>query len=201
MEKHADSVRRRLGEARPVELPRQHGGDSVRDRLAVKGAAPLNISNSTTPNAQMSARLSTALPRACSGAMYAAVPRIMPSACVIAWRRVSVGELSSDRPRPAGRSSKPAPSLREPEVEDLDGAVGSDLDVGRLEVAMDDALFVGCLQRVGDLARDGERVADRHRPARDERSDRSSPSTSSMTSARTSAPIPPGRGSSRCSDG
>jgi hypothetical protein len=30
---------------------------------------PVNISQSTTPNAQMSARLSTALPRACSGAM------------------------------------------------------------------------------------------------------------------------------------
>ena len=46
-------------------------------RLAV------SISYSTHPNAQMSARLSTALPRACSGDMYAAVPRIIP-ACVIA---------------------------------------------------------------------------------------------------------------------
>ncbi len=37
----------------------------------------------------MSARLSTALPRACSGDMYAAVPRTTP-ACVAA--AVSVGE-------------------------------------------------------------------------------------------------------------
>ena len=43
---------------------------------------PVNISNSTAPNAQTSARLSTVFPRACSGDMYAAVPRIMP-ACVI----------------------------------------------------------------------------------------------------------------------
>ena len=33
------------------------------------GRRPVSISYSTTPKAQMSARLSTALPRACSGAM------------------------------------------------------------------------------------------------------------------------------------
>ena len=42
---------------------------------------PVSISHSTTPNDQISARLSTALPAACSGLMYAAVPMIMP-ACV-----------------------------------------------------------------------------------------------------------------------
>ena len=50
----------------------------------------MSISYSTTPKAQMSARLSTRLPRACSGAMYAAVPRITP--CIVA-AMVSVGEL------------------------------------------------------------------------------------------------------------
>jgi len=44
---------------------------------------PVSNSNKTHPNDQMSARLSSALPRACSGDMYAAVPRIKP-ACVIA---------------------------------------------------------------------------------------------------------------------
>ncbi len=39
---------------------------------------PVSISYSTTPNAQMSDRLSTGRPRACSGAMYAAVPRMTP---------------------------------------------------------------------------------------------------------------------------
>ena len=33
----------------------------------VKSCCPVNISNSTTPNDQMSARLSTGLPGACSG--------------------------------------------------------------------------------------------------------------------------------------
>ncbi len=40
---------------------------------------PASISYSTHPKAQMSDRLSTAFPRACSGLMYGAVPRIAPS--------------------------------------------------------------------------------------------------------------------------
>ena len=52
---------------------------------------PLNISYSTHPKAQMSARRSTAFPFACSGLMYAAVPRITP-ACVAATPMV--GELA-----------------------------------------------------------------------------------------------------------
>ena len=57
---------------------------SVRDKSSPgKERWPVSISNSTAPNAQMSARLSTTFPRACSGLMYAAVPRIIP-ACVIA---------------------------------------------------------------------------------------------------------------------
>ena len=51
---------------------------------------PVSISRSTTPNAQRSLRLSTALPAACSGDMYAAVPRMMP-ACVACID--SVGEF------------------------------------------------------------------------------------------------------------
>ena len=42
--------------------------------------APVSISYSTQPNAQMSAPLVDRLPRACSGLMYAAVPRIIPPA-------------------------------------------------------------------------------------------------------------------------
>jgi hypothetical protein len=44
--------------------------------------------------------------------------------------------------------------LRQSEVEHLDGAVGTDLDVGRLEVSMHDAEIVRRFQRVGGLARD-----------------------------------------------
>jgi hypothetical protein len=55
---------------------------------------PVNISYNKQPNAQMSAPLSTGLPRACSGDMYAAVPRIMPTP-VICTGVVIVGDAVS----------------------------------------------------------------------------------------------------------
>ena len=45
---------------------------------------PVSISKITHPNAQMSARLSTGWPRACSGLMYAAVPSNMPTPVIMA---------------------------------------------------------------------------------------------------------------------
>ena len=42
--------------------------------------------------------------------------------------------------------------LRQPEVEHFDRAVGRDLDVARLEIAMDDPLLVGGLECGCDLA-------------------------------------------------
>ncbi len=51
--------------------------------------------------------------------------------------------------------------LREAEIQYLHGAVRAHLDVLRLEVAMDDALLVRRLQRVGDLARDLQRIVER----------------------------------------
>ena len=52
------------------------------------------------------------------------------------------------------------------EVEHLDGAVGTELDVGRLQVAVDDALLVGCVKRIGDLPGDGQHVGNRNRALR-----------------------------------
>jgi hypothetical protein len=52
---------------------------------------PLSISHSTTPNAQMSARLSTVFPRACSGLIQPAVPRIIPARV---GEMVSLGEFA-----------------------------------------------------------------------------------------------------------
>ena len=49
----------------------------------VNSRCPVSISKSTTPNDQMSPRLSTVLPLACSGDIYAAVPMITPI-CVAA---------------------------------------------------------------------------------------------------------------------
>ena len=57
--------------------------------------------------------------------------------------------------------------LREPEVEHLHRAVVADLDVGRLQIAMDDALLVRGFERLGDLLRDRQRFVERNRAARD----------------------------------
>ena len=100
----------------------------------------------------MSVRLSTGLPRACSGLMYAAVPRIIPAAVA---RAVSVGECVTPAEAPDGRV--PLEDLREAEVEELDSPVGRDLDVRGLEVAVDDPLLVRRFQGLGDLPRERER--------------------------------------------
>ena len=55
----------------------------------------------------------------------------------------------------------------ETEVEDLHGSVTSQFDIGRLQVAMDDALFVGALHGVGDLPRDRQCFVKVERAARD----------------------------------
>ncbi len=72
------------------------------------------------------------------------------------------------------------PRFGEPEVEHLDRAVGSQLDVRRFEIAVHDALLVRRLKRFGDLQCDGDCFVDRNGP-RLMRSERSSPSTNSMT--------------------
>ena len=43
--------------------------------------------------------------------------------------------------------------FRQPEVEHFDGAVGADLDVRGLQIAMDDPLLVCGFERLGDLFR------------------------------------------------
>jgi len=53
------------------------------------------------------------------------------------------------------------------EVEHLHRAIRADLDVGGLQVAMDDPLLVRGFQRLGDLLRNGERLIDGNRAAGD----------------------------------
>ena len=161
--------------ARPARLYLQERA-SVSDMSSPSNARlPVSISNSTPPKAQSPLRFSTARPLACSGVMYAAVPRIIP-ACVIAGV-VIVGTSTC-----SAMNSRWLHRFRQAEVEHLHRAVGADLDVRGFQVAMDDALLVRRFQRLGNLLRDRQRFVDRDRAARDALR-RSSPSTSSITSA------------------
>ena len=53
--------------------------------------------------------------------------------------------------------------LREPEVQHLHGAVDADLDVGGLQIAMDDPVLVRGAKRLGDLLRDRQCLIDWNR--------------------------------------
>ena len=63
---------------------------------------PVSSSYSTTPNDQISERLSTGTPRACSGLMYPAVPSRTPSRV---GDNVAVGELTRSSPAANGSAA------------------------------------------------------------------------------------------------
>ena len=74
----SDTLRGVPGQQRPVRLFQHDRAEHFRHAVARKRRASRQHLVEDAPNAQMSARLSTGLPFACSGAMYAAVPRITP---------------------------------------------------------------------------------------------------------------------------
>jgi hypothetical protein len=86
----------------------------------------------------------------------------MPIA-VIAWLVIVGVRIDGVRLRSAGRIQR----LRQAEVQDLHRAVGPHLDVGRLQIAMDDALSVRGVERVGNLPGDRQRLVERQGAARD----------------------------------
>ena len=122
----------------------------------------------------MSARLSAGFPRACSGAMYTAVPMMRPVSVAAGWR--AVGEWDGSR-----RSIR-FHHLGQPEVEHFNDAVRADLDVGGLQIPMHDAALVRRFECVGDLARNRQRFVERHAAARDPIGERRT-STNSSTRA------------------
>ena len=114
---------------------------------------PVSISYSTQPNAQMSVRLSTGLPARLLGAHVGGGPEDGALARAADGHRRRLRQI---RCRPSlGRR------LREPEVEHLDDALGRDLDVGRLQIPVDDPLLVRRVERVRDLPRDRQRLVQR----------------------------------------
>jgi hypothetical protein len=69
------------------------------------------------------------------------------------------------RDRDPGLAGAGLPHLRKPEVEHLHDARAIDLDVGRLQVPVHDALVVRRLERRCDLSRDPQRLGNGQRPA------------------------------------
>ena len=93
--------------------------------------------------------------------MYAAVPAIVPgalSATVGGVRQVASSAVIVT-----------ATQLGQAEVEHLHGAVGADHDVGRFQIAMDDAAGVRRRQRIGDGNGDPQHLAEAHAVPRNER--------------------------------
>src|SRR5687768_13647744 len=110
----------------------------------------------------MSARLSTGFPLACSGLMYAAVPRMTPIPVIAGL--VIVGDCvrcaSPVLPTPPASVSFARPKSST-------FTVPSGLDVRGLQIAMDDAVFVRRFERLDNLARDRQRFIDWNGPLRD----------------------------------
>ena len=90
------------------------------DTFRFEAWRPVEHFITNTPNAHRSLRLSTFLAAACSGLMYAAVPRIIPAS--VAWID-SVGEFIADALDPAAGSTafaRPKSStLTEPSAHNL----------------------------------------------------------------------------------
>ena len=87
----------------------------------------------------------------------------------------------------AGSRSQDCPQLRETEVEHLDGAIGLQLDVGRLEIAMNDAVLVSGFECLRNLPRDRQCFFEGIAPCAI-RSASVGPSTSSMHERASAAP-------------
>ena len=88
-------------------------------------------------------------------------------------------ETSGGRTMEFGRAkydvtSRGGNGLGQTEVEHLHTAIVGDHDVGRLQVTMDDAGFVRDIERLGDLRRVRDRLADRQRTSRNTSSERRS---------------------------
>ena len=153
------SSRSSSGGAAVGSLVQSGSRETIADSVSVtvspaNGDTPVSISYSTQPNAQMSDRLSTGLPRACSGLMKLAVPRITP-----------VPGDRGDGRRMRLIARRGLDRFGEPEVEHFNSAVGAQLDVGGLQVPVDDPLRVRRVERIGDLRGDWEMSRRRKRSA------------------------------------
>ena len=166
-----------LPAARPTEARRAESAAIVSDSIAVERPRP---------SAFRTARTRT--PR-CRCACRRLFPAPAPGSCTRQCResrrlrhrgQVIVGDAQT---RVTGRPRR-LERFRQTEVQHLHGAIGAQLDVGGLQVAMNDAALVGGFEGVGDLPRDRSASSRGIGPSAI-RSASVGPSTSSRTSAGT----------------
>ena len=148
------------GEGVPVRFEAYHGAEDLRHVVALECPAAGEHLVEDAPNAQMSLRLSAGFP------WPARAPCRPPCRGSRPWRHRRRGD---GRRRRGGRCAVAVrpPRLGQPEVEHLGDTIGAKLDVGRLEVAVDDPLLVRGFERLGDLPRDGQGLIERDRAAGD----------------------------------
>ena len=128
--------RRRLRQRVEVGLLRHDGGDHVGDGVpGEERPAGQHLPHDRAERPDVGPPVA-GLPRACSGAMYAAVPSTTP-AIVPEWRG---GRLRDRRrTRVHAPAPSPVPPCARPKSSTLTLPVGRELHVRRLEVAVDDA--------------------------------------------------------------
>ena len=142
------------GESLPVDLSLEHGGEDLRQ--AVARERPLAGDGFEEADAEG--------PDVRSPVDRSALQLLRAHECRGAHQATLAGEVALDRGEVAHDRLH---RLGESEVEDLDPAVGRDLDVRRLQVAVDEPFFVRRPEPLGDLDEECGGLVSRHRSAPD----------------------------------
>ena len=141
------------GQRGPVGLLPHDRSEHVGDRVAGEGATAADHLEQHTPEGpDVGAAIHRASPRLFG--------RHVGGGADNRSHRCRAGGQGGGFHRVRARRARRVHHLRESKVQDLHGAVRTDLDVRRLEVAMDDPGVVRGLQRPGNLSRDRQRVVD-----------------------------------------
>ena len=155
------------GQRGPIGLAFKNADERVGDRVAVERApARQHLEQHAAERPDVGA-LVDRLPARLLGAHVGrrAENAALRRAVERARRRLRQVTVQTDAPASSPVRSR-APSRTSPTERPRVRAALQD-DVGRLQIAMDDAFLVRRVERFGDLARDRERLGDRQRPARE----------------------------------
>ena len=142
----------------PVGISCDDGGDNVRDRLAGKRlAARQHFIQHTTERENIAALIGGVSPRLLGRH--------------VAGRAENDARIGSERTKcrriRVRRRRRLFHSLGQAEIENFDLSFRSDLDVGRLQIAMNDAFFVCSFQCISNLMSNPESFFRRNRPTLD----------------------------------